>query len=299
MVAKKSTQNKVKKEVIPNGIYGYKIFDENWQCQGFQYKIGETYEMSKDQVKICKSGFHFCRKCADCFNYNEFNPKNKIAEVLVETIIEEQEDKCVTNKITLVREISWEEMLKLCNQGQGNTGRNNSGDNNSGHRNSGNRNSGNRNSGHSNSGYYNSGGFNSGDCNSGDFNSGYRNSGDYNSGDYNSGNHNSGHFNTITPSEILVFNKLCKREDWECADKPSFFYNLDLTKWIQKDQMTEQELSEHPEQKTLDGYLKTTPYKQAWQEAWKTATEEDKRRLKALPNFDPQIFEEITGIHVE
>jgi hypothetical protein len=97
----------------------------------------------------------------------------------------------------------------------------------------------------------------------------------------------------------LIFNKLCKRQLWDDALKPLFFYDFDVTKWIQKHQMTSQELEAHPEQKTLDGYLKTSPYKQAWAEAWKTATDEDKRRLKALPNFDAAIFEEITGIKVD
>ena len=253
MGKKKSTKAKseIKEEC---GVKGYKVFDESWQCQNFQYQVGQTYEMPESEIEICQKGFHFCDRCVDCFNYKDFNPKNKVAEIIALGIIKTENDKSVTNKIKILKELSWEEMLKLCNQGIGNTGRNNSG--------------------HSNSGN--------------------RNSGDYNSGDY-----NSGHFNTITPDTILVFNKPCLRQNWDNAVKPNFFYNIDLTKWITKEQMSKQENLEHPEQKTLDGYLKTTPYKQAWQEAWQTATEEDKRSLKALPNFDAVIFEKITSIHVE
>jgi hypothetical protein len=37
-------------------------------------------------------------------------------------------------------------------------------------------------------------------------------------------------------------------------------------------------------------------YKQAWQEAWKTASKEFKQWIKDLPNYDPEIFTKITGI---
>jgi hypothetical protein len=356
MVKKKSTKAKVQSETVEqindetkDWIKGYKVFDENWACNAFQYEFGKVYEMPKEQVSICNSGFHFCLKCVDCFNYKEFKPTNKIAEVIVESIIQEQEDKCVTNKIKIVKEITWEEMLKLCNLGRGNSGLNNSGhcnsgdnnsghcnsgnrnsghynsgnrnsgdnnsghcnsgDNNSGHcnsghynsghRNSGNRNSGHRNSGHCNSGDNNSGHCNSGHCNSGDNNSGHCNSGNRNSGHCNSGDNNSGHFNTITPTEILVFNKPCLRSVWEEAEKPSFFYNLNLTRWISSKMMSDIEKTDFPQFKTLDGYLQKNEYKKAWIKVWETVSDQDKVCLKKLPNFNAQIFEEITGIHVE
>lgn len=47
------------------------------------------------------------------------------------------------------------------------------------------------------------------------------------------------------------------------------------------------------------GYLKTYEYKEAWANLWKKATPEDVKALKALPNFDAKIFEEITGINIE
>lgn len=40
-------------------IKGYKGFDKNLQCRGFQYKVGETFE-EKGTIKACESGFHFC-----------------------------------------------------------------------------------------------------------------------------------------------------------------------------------------------------------------------------------------------
>ena len=67
--------------------------------------------------------------------------------------------------------------------------------------------------------------------NTGDRNTGNRNTGDSNTGDWNAGNRNTGFFNTITPETILVFNKECKKEEWENAIKPSCLY-FNLTEWI-------------------------------------------------------------------
>ena len=49
-------------------IKGYKGFDKNLQCRGFQYKVGETFE-EKGTIKACESGFHFCENPFNVFNY--------------------------------------------------------------------------------------------------------------------------------------------------------------------------------------------------------------------------------------
>ena len=181
---------------------GYKVFNSDWTCRGFQYEVGKTYEMDKKPI-CCNRGFHFCKKVSDCFQYYPFDPDNKVAEVEALGDIDTNNDdsKCSTNKIHIIREITWQEVLDLVNLGKGCTGLCNSGDCNSGNWNSGDRNSGNHNSGpwnsgNHNSGYWNSGNWNSGNCNSGNHNSGDWNSGDCNSGNRNSGNHNSGDWNS-------------------------------------------------------------------------------------------------------
>jgi hypothetical protein len=291
----------------------YKVFDENLKCRGFQYEVGKTYKM-KEKPVLCEIGFHACIKVADCFNYYSFDPKNRIAEVeLMGIVVGEETDKQCCNQIQIIKELTWNEMLVLANSGIGNTGRSNSGrsnsgdsnsgDYNSGHSNSGRSNSGDSNSGRSNSGdsnsgHSNSGDSNSGDSNSGDSNSGDSNSGDYNSGDYNSGHSNSGHFNSITPSEILVFNKPCNRILWDNSPKPNFIYSVILNRWISFSDMTDEEKIKYPKAFVCDGYLKSFGYKEAWANAFKSATENDIKLLKALPNFDADVFEEITGIMV-
>ena len=164
----------------------YKVFNPDWTCQGFQYKVGETYKMEGAPI-LCERGFHACPKLQDCFNYYSFDPENKVAVVELWGFIKGHTgDKIVGTRITVISELNWHEVLELSNLG--------------------NRNSGNGNSGNGNSGDWNSGNGNSGDWNSGDWNSGNGNSGDWNSGDWNSGNGNSGFFNTNEPF-VRMFNK--------------------------------------------------------------------------------------------
>ncbi len=178
----------------------YKVFSSDWTCRNMQYQMGQTFEIS-GELSLCTNGMHYCDKLADCFNYYDFNPENKVAEIEILGDIVTEGDKSCTNKLRLVTELTWNEVLELVNTGKYNTGKANSGNYNSGYRNSGYRNSGDYNSGYCNSGDYNSGNYNSGDYNSGyrnsgDHNSGYCNSGYRNSGDHNSGNYNSGYYNS-------------------------------------------------------------------------------------------------------
>ena len=153
----------------------------------------------------------------------------------------------------------------------------------------------------------NTGNRNAGDWNTGDSNTGNRNTGDWNTGDsnagyWNTGDWNTGFFNTITPETILVFNKECKREVWQNAIKPSFLY-FNLTEWINESNMTEEEKQENPSYTTAGGYLKEYEYKEAFQKSFNKLSAEEKKKqieqLKALPNFDKDIFYEISGIDIE
>jgi len=271
---------------------GYKVFNPDWECRGFQFEVGKTYELS-GEISLCNRGFHFCLRLNDCFNYYNFNSNNKVAEIeFNENNVIHGEDKSVTGKITIVKELSWFEVLQLVNTGKNNTGLNNSGYYNSGNCNLGNCNSGDGNSGDYNSGYYNSGNYNSGNRNSGNYNSGYGNSGDYNSGNY-----NLGFFNT-DEQFLRMFNKetTLKRQDIDL----SFLYDMKLTEWISKENMSEKEKQENPNYETIGGYLKTFTYKEMWFN-WYVKQNKEKidAKIKALPNFDSKIFEEITGLEIK
>ena len=295
----------------------YKVFNPDWKCKEFQYEIGKTYEMKSNPI-LCEQGFHACSKIIDCFYYYKFNNKNKVAEVeLLGKIVGKDQDKQATNKIKIIRELSWIEVLSVVNTGKNNTGYSNSGDRNSGHRNSGYSNSGHRNSGHRNSGYRNSGysnsghsnsgdrnsghrnsghsnsGYsNSGDSNSGYSNSGYSNSGDSNSGDSNSGYWNSsekhtGHFNSVDAKSHYIFNRLVSSEEKTIFENSKGYivcceFYLIAYRVVTKTGKY--------------GDFKYMSYKSSWKYLWSKLSIKDKKSVISMPFFDKDVFFEITGI---
>ena len=288
-------------------IKGYKVFNSDWTCRDFQYEVGKTFT-HKGEIELCGSGFHFCKELKDCFSYYAFNSNNKVAEILAIGNTITGNDKSVTDKIKIVKELSWYDVLTMVNIGKDNTGftnsgNYNSGDCNSGYRNSGNYNSGDCNSGYCNSGNRNSGHYNSGYCNSGNYNSGDCNSGNCNSGMFNSCDYSNGLFNTKSP-KISLFNKPTQMTFEEFKVKHQEAFNLlyyskfNLTKWINIYEMSEEEKVKHPEYKNLNGYLKQYSYKEACQNMWNNFTEQERNKIKKIPNFNKDIFFEITGIEV-
>ena len=199
------------------------------------------------------------------------------------------------------------------NTGHYNTGNWNSGNCNTGNYSTGNCNTGKYSTGSWNSGYGNSGNCNSGNWNSGNYNTGYSNSGDWNAGNWNSGKWNAGNwnagywnagiFNTGACEYTFAFNQPVKKQDLECfPDIP--FLCFSLVEWIPEDHMLPEEKKQHPEYATTGGYLKKYTYKEAFRKSFEAAKKkadwpEQLKRLKALPNFDAKIFEEISGIKEE
>ena len=301
---------------------GYKVFNPDWTCRELQYQVGGFYEMD-DKPVVCNRGFHFCIKASDCFKFYDFNSQNKVAEIEAYGDIDQEADssKCCTNKIKIVREIPWDEVLRIVNEGRdctglANTGNWNTGNRNTGNWNTGNRNTGNRNAGdcntdNRNTGDWNTGNRNAGDCNTGDKNTGNwntgnrntgsRNAGDMNTGDWNKVSYSSGCFNT-DEQKMIMFNKPCDwtLRDWfDCKAKRL----LDqipkkVVKWVQLSDMSDEEKIVHSTCKTTGGYLKILDESKCVQLWWNVLPEEDKQVILALPNFDADIFEECTGIRV-
>jgi hypothetical protein len=278
-----------------NRVYQVNIkgFDKDLKCRGFQFKVGKEYKTGKQNLELCTdSVFHYCESIQQVHSFYDVRENNRYCEIKVLGDVVKDEEKCGTNHIKIVREIVGDELNTLIGKINGNTGifntgkKNpgdwNSGDCNSGDWNSGDWNSGNWNSGDYNSGHYNSGHYNSGHCNSGNWNSGNRNSGNYNSGDWNSCNYSAGLFCNKDP-QLVIFNQPSGMTFKEFQNSKYFnaLYSesLELT-YFEDDQ------------------LKTRDYKEACKIWWNRLTEENKEIIQSLPNFDKEIFFDITGIRL-
>lgn len=242
-------------------MIGYKAFDKDLKCRGFQFKVGKTYKTGfrKEELKLCsETVFHFCRELHVIDNTSAYEIRNsRVCEVIAVGDIVTDNEKYGTNKIRILREIPEEELISFCNSGK-----------------------------------HNSGCYNSGNYNSGDWNSGY-----CNSGNWNSGNCNSGYFNTDKPP-VRIFNSFTTVP----LEKIAFpaFLNFSTNVWVTLDKATEREKIIHTEEiKTFGGFLKTLSYKKAFRIAWDCADREDKEKLFKLPNWNNEIFKEISGIDAE
>ncbi|MDY3780009.1 MAG: pentapeptide repeat-containing protein [Candidatus Limousia pullorum] len=258
-------------------IRGFKVFNHDWTCRDKQYTCPGVFEEDVTP-SVCNRGMHFCKRASDCFNYYSFNPENKVAEVIALTdCTVEDGDKCATKHLEIVREIPWAELLEIVNVGKACSGLCNSG----------NYNSGNRNSGNHNSGYGNSG-----DCNSGN----------YNSGDYNKCSFSNGCFNTVEP-KIYMFNKPSEwtYRDWLNSEARYLLNQIpsDILEYVWFEDMTSEEKAAHPEAEVTGGYLKQIDNSECGFIWWHELSDYKKRIIKTIPNFDKEIFKEITGIDVD
>lgn len=232
---------------------GYKVFNPDWTCRGFKYEVGKTFTEDVTPV-CCDRGFHFCTKAADCFKYYDFNPDNKVAEVeaLGDIDTNNNDSKCSTNKIHIIREITWQEVLDLVNLGKACTGL----------------------------------------CNSGG----------YNSGDWNKTYFSNGCFNTESP-QIFLFNKLSDwtYQDWlnSKAKEVLRMCPCNILKWRTCENMTDKEKKNHSECSVTGGFLEYIENETKRQMWWNKLSDIDKDAVMSLPNFDKDIFKEITGIDVD
>ena len=82
------------------------------------------------------------------------------------------------------------------------------------------------------------------------------------------------------------------------AKTPSWMLESRLTRWVPEESMTHKEREAYPSYVTTGGYLKVfSSLKAAYVDAWERATPEDRELTKSLPNFDPEVFEEVFGFN--
>ena len=76
------------------------------------------------------------------------------------------------------------------------------------------------------------------------------------------------------------------------------YSNFVNSKWIYSVNMTDEEKAAHPEHEITGGYLKTVDFKTACKSMWSKLSDDEKLAVMQLPNFDADVFEDITGINV-
>ena len=296
---------------VQNVVHGFKVFRPDWTCDptGYnpkQYTCPGKFE-EEGELDVCGHGMHFCQTAADCFNYYSFNSENKVAEVIAYGDVRTDGDKSCTDKLEIVREIPWDEVLRIVNIGKNCTGRCNTGDCNTGNRNTGNRNTGDWNTGNRNTGDWNTGDCNTGDCNTGNRNTGNRNTGDWNTGDCNTGDWNKSSFNTgcfnTEEQKIMLFNKPSDMtySEWLDSDARYLLNQIpkDVVEWVYEEDMTDAEKAAHPTYETTGGYLKVLDESECGQLWWGSLSDRRKEIIKAIPNFDAEIFFQCTGVRVD
>ena len=88
-------------------IKGYKGFNPDLTCRGFQYEVGKEYE--EKNAKSCNSGSHFCENPFDVFGYYApcgENGMNRFCEVEGSGEFDTSEsDKIACTKIRIGAEI--------------------------------------------------------------------------------------------------------------------------------------------------------------------------------------------------
>ena len=93
-------------------IRGFKGFDKDLKCNGFQYEVGKDYEQ-EGEVKCCESGFHFCETPFEVFRY--YSPSySRYCEVEGDGIVDQakEDSKVATSHIHILVEIGLNGLIK-------------------------------------------------------------------------------------------------------------------------------------------------------------------------------------------
>ena len=88
--------------------------------------------------------------------------------------------------------------------------------------------------------------------------------------------------------------------DWLRSDARYLLNQIpkDVVELIYEEDMTDEEKASHPTYETTGGYLRVLDESESAQIWWDGLSETDKSTIKAIPNFDVEIFEECTGIKI-
>lgn len=110
---------------LPLLATGFKIFNEDWSsnCGKYNYAgknktpINKIFE-EQDDIVICRSGMHFCKRAIDCLNYYELLPNSKFAKVEAygELVNSDDNDKTSCKIMKVVRVYEYNEFIDIIEQ---------------------------------------------------------------------------------------------------------------------------------------------------------------------------------------
>ena len=93
-------------------IIGYKAFNKDLTCRDFKYKMGQTYDLPKTDIKVCRNGFHFCKFPLDTWGYYPDIINNRYAKIEAKDRVETEGNKSSTNNITILKELTLDELVR-------------------------------------------------------------------------------------------------------------------------------------------------------------------------------------------
>lgn len=97
-------------------VIGYKGFEKDLTCRGYQYTVGQVHTMDASCVRICLSGFHFCRFPLDVLQYYDYNRDSTIiyGRVVASGTIINDQFKSVSSELKITNILTYDQLLDAC-----------------------------------------------------------------------------------------------------------------------------------------------------------------------------------------
>ena len=101
------------KKTANEKIIAYKGFDENFQCRGFQFAVGETYQ-HEGLVQACASGFHACTNPFDVLSYYDVTQRFAVVEASGKIATHDSDSKLACATLYVKAELRLPDFVERC-----------------------------------------------------------------------------------------------------------------------------------------------------------------------------------------
>lgn len=111
MSAPVSTPTKKAATAQPAVVIGFKGFDKDFKCRGYQYEVGKTY-VHEGTVSACELGFHACSYPLAVLSYYSLRDGSRYARVEQSGRLDHNNDKTARQIITIKAEMDIAGLVK-------------------------------------------------------------------------------------------------------------------------------------------------------------------------------------------